>query len=585
MAEEAPRSDTDVTGASDHVTLEIIWGKLNAAADEMAIILARSSMSPVVYEVLDFACGICDANAQLLSQANGITAFTGTFQGHVQTVIGKCGESLSEGDIYLVNDPFTGGTHLSDVGVVKPIFAGGELVAFAIAVSHWTELGGTVLGSLSPAATEIYHEGLRFPALRIHRDNQPLEDMYAVIAANVRMPKETLGDINASVASVNVAEARIQELFKRYGREAVVRTFAHLIGQSEKVSRATIAALPDGVYEAEDWIDGTSFSQERVPIRIAVGIAGEDITFDFTGSSPMQKGPYNCSRGALLSAVKTVFKAMVGPHAPSNEGWFRALHVIVPEGTVFSATYPHAVGWCIEIMEQAQELAWKALAPLAPDRFSVGNYMSISATFVCGNEPTTGNPFVIIEPHIGGWGATDSWDGASALIAPIDGDTYNYSIELLEAKYPVRCRRYALNVEGGVGPGRFRGGYGVVREYEILADDVIFYAGVGHSIERPWGLEGGGQGSVNYVEVHSNGGSWRRARVRETPIGRGDLIRIVTGGGGGHGDPRQRSEQAVADDVVDGYLTAEAARAAYHVAIEADGTIDAEATAALRRGP
>ena len=576
----APAPDAD--GPADPVTLEIIHGKLVAAATEMGLVLARCSMSPVIYEVLDFACGITDANAQLLSQANGITAFTGTFQGHVRAVIRKFGAGVLEGDVYLVNDPFTGGTHLSDVGVVKPVFAGGELIAFAIAVSHWTELGGTVPGSISPEATEIYHEGLRFPALRIYRQGERLEDMFDVIAANVRMPKETLGDANASVASVNIAETRLHELFGKYGRHALLRGFAHLMAKSEKVSRAAVAALPDGVYQADDWIDGTSFTQEQIPVHVEVRIAGDEITFDFTGSSAMQKGPFNCSRGALLSAVKTVFKALVGPQEPSNEGWFRPLQVAVPEGTVFSATYPHAVGWCIEIMQQAQDLAWKALAPLAPGRLSAGNYMSISATFVCGAQPATGNPFVLIEPHVGGWGATDSCDGTSALIAPIDGDTYNYSIELLEAKFPVRCHRYGLNTEGGAGPGRYRGGYGVIREYEVLLDDAIFYAGIGRSVERPWGLNGAGPGSVNYVDVHANGKTWRGARVPPTDIDAGTKLTIVTGGGGGYGYPSERPEEKVLSDVLDGYLDPERALEEYGVIVDAHGRLDVEATAARR---
>ena len=569
--------------ADDPVTLEIIWGKLQAAADEMGLMLARSSMSPVIYEVLDFACGVCDDKAQLVAQTNGITVFTGTFQGHIQTVIGKFGDRIRPGDIYMVNDPYTGGTHLSDVGIIKPIFVDGELLAFGIAVAHWTEIGGSVPGSLSPKATEIFHEGLRFPGLRIYREGERQDDLFDLIAANVRLPKMTLGDLNAEIAAVRIADKRIQEMCGKYGAETIRRSFAHLMAQSERVSRAAIAALPDGVYTAKDLIDGDGFTDEQIPVQIEVHIKGDTIAFDFTGTSAQRPGPLNCTRGALLSAVKTVFKALVDPQALSNEGWFRPIEITVPDGTVFSATYPQAVGWYFEMTGQISELVWMALAPLAPERFSVGSFMSLCATVFYGREPRTGDQFVLIEPHMGGWGASHDQDGTSVLIGTADGDTYNYSVELLEAKFPIRCNRYAMNVEAGTGKGRYRGGFGVVREYQMLAGDAHMYASLGRSIERPWGLAGGGNGSNNYVEVASNGDSWRGARVPATELAEGDRVSIVTGSGGGYGDAYLRPPEDVRDDVLDGLLSAEAARVDYGVIVSQDGKVDAAATEMLRR--
>ena len=566
---------------SHDITLEIIRNKLLAIADEMGVVLARTSMSPVIYEVLDFACGLTDAKAQLLSQTNGITVFTGTFQGHIETVISKFGEAMQPGDIYITNDPFAGGTHLSDVGIIKPVFIEGELTAFAIAVAHWTELGGTVPGSLSPQATEIYHEGLRFTGLRIVRAGERAEDLIDVIAANVRLPKMAMGDLNAEIAAVNIAESRLLEVCEKYGRTAVRESFRYLMSAGEKVARAAIAALPDGVYTAEDYIDGDGFTDVQTKVQIEVRIEGDSITCDFTGTSAKQVGPLNCSRGALVSAVKTAFKALVDPRAPSNEGCFRPLSIVVPDDTVFSATYPSAVGWYFEMTGQATELVWKALAPLAQDRFGVGSYMSLCGVFFYGTTPATGEQFVIVEPHMGGWGASHESDGTSVLIASADGDTYNYSIELFEAKYPIRCHRYALNTEDGTGAGRFRGGFGAVREYEMLADDTMMYGSLGRSIVRPWGLEGGGEGSLNYVEVESEGKRWRGARIPATTMHRGDRVRIVTGGGGGFGDAKVRPAADVAADVADGYVSAETARGDYGVAI-AGGVIDEAATEALR---
>ena len=568
----------------DAVTLEIIRGKLLAASDEMGVVLARASMAPVIYDVLDFACGITDADAQLLSQTNGITVFTGTFQERIVAVKRKFGATIQPGDVFIFNDPFGGGSHIPDISVIKPVFAEGALFGFAIAVAHWTDIGGTVPGSLPPDATEIFHEGLRLPPVRIHEAGTPVPEIMDLIMANLRLPVIARGDLNAQLASINIAERRLHELCRKYGPETVRMSFAYILDSSERVSRAGIAALPDGVFEAEDIIDGDGLTDEPIPIRVAVRIAGDKMTFDFTGSSAQQRGPLNAPRSALLSAVKTVFRALVDPQAPSNEGWFRPLSIVVPDGTVFSAQYPCAVGWYYEITGHASELAWRALCKVAPDRFSAGSYLSLCPTFISGKEPETGEPFAFVEPHHGGWGATEANDGESALIAVTDGDTYNYSVELLEAKYPIRCRRYALNTEDGSGAGRHRGGYGIRKEYEILADEAMFYGGMARTRTRPWGLDGGGLGAVNHLELVLDGKRWHGERVPATPITRGDRVSIMTGGGGGYGDPRTRPPADVAGDVLDGYITAAAAREDYGIVIRPDGGVDERETDALRAG-
>lgn len=568
--------------ARDTVTLEIIRGKLLAVADEMGVVVARTSMSPVIYEVLDFACGIVDDKAQVISQTNGITVFTGTFAGHVQSVMRKFAGRMRPGDIYMTNDPYSGGTHLSDVAVIKPVFVDGEVLAYAITVAHWTDIGGKVAGSLPIDATENLHEGLRFTGLRIYREDERCEDLVDLIAANTRLPKYSLGDLNASLAAARIADTRLQEICAKYGVQRARDAFEHMLTTSERSSRAAVMALPDGVYEAEDVIDVDGTSGGQLPVRVRVRIQDDEITVDFTGSSPQTAGPVNCTRGALLSAIKTAFKALVDPHQPGNEGWFKPINVVVPDGTVFSARHPTPTGWYFEAACHAAELIWKALAPIAPHRYGAGSYLSLCATVVSGTEPETGEPFVLVEPHMGGWGAGRGQDGTSALIGLMDGDTYNYSVELLEAKYPVRCHRYALNTQGGAGAGRHRGGFGTVRDYEILARDGFVYASLGRSIEQPWGFAGGGKGSNNYVEVKSNGGVRRSARLPPTTIKPGEVFSIVTGGGGGYGDPLTRPAADVLADVLDGYISAERARADYGVVIRADHSVDQDATRALR---
>ena len=566
----------------DRVTLEIIRGKLLSAADEMGVVLARTSMSPVIYEVLDFACGIVDAKAQVISQTNGITVFTGTFAGHVGNIIRKFDDTMEPGDIFMVNNPYEGGTHLSDIAIIKPVFVGDEVIAYTIAVAHWTDIGGKVAGSLPIDATEIYQEGMLFTGQRIYKRGELNQDIYDVIMANTRIPKMSLGDLNAEIASVRIAERRILEVCEKYSVEAVKTAFDHILDSSEMLSRRAIRALPDGVYSAEDFIDGDGVDNDPFEVRVEVRIQGDEIVCDFSGSSPQRRGPVNASRSAHLSAVKTAFKALVGPHEPGNEGWFRPLKIVVPDRTVFSAEAPAPVCWHFEAGCHASELIWRALAALAPDRYGAGSGLSLCSTFMCGTNPRTGEPFILVEPNAVGWGGMDGEDGESALIGVSDGDTYNQSVELVEAKYPVRVGQYALNTQAGTGGGRWRGGFGVIRDYEVLADDAFVYGSMGRSLHKPWGMLGGNEGTNNYLEVRSNGRrNWRGARVPSTDVRRGEIFSIVTGSGGGWGHPFHRPPDDVLEDVQDGYITAESAKEEYGVMIR-DGRVDAEATAALR---
>jgi N-methylhydantoinase B len=546
----------------DPVTLEIVHGKLLATVDEMGVVMARTSMSPVIYEVLDFACGICDPRGDLIAQANGLTLFTGTFAAQVRFIIGKYEGRMRPGDVFITNDPFNGGTHCCDMAVIKPLFDKDQVVAYAITVAHWLDVGGAVAGSLPADATEVFQEGLRLPGIRLCVAGELLDDVRDIIAANSRLPKMALGDLNAELAAVNIAAGRIGELCERYGADGLAGAFTEILMAGESEARQALAALPDGEYKAEDWIDGDGQSEDRIPVRVAVRIEGEKLIADFTGSAAARRGPINCTAGALQSAVKSVFKALVGPHAPSNEGWFRLVEIRVPEGTVFSAVSPSPIGWYYEGAAQASELVWKALAPVAPERFSAGSYMSLCATYICG-EDRTGEAFVHIEPQHGGWGATPERDGASGLIAITDGDTYNLSAEILEAKYPLRLVRYAFNTDDGPGAGRFRGGFGLVREYEVLTDNAFTYASLGRSIERPWGADGGQPGSTNYIEITSGGATRRVARIPHAGLKKGDRVAIVTGGGGGWGSPADRDKAAVEADIADGLIERDAAQAVY----------------------
>lgn len=567
----------------DSVTLEIIRGKLIAVADEMGLVLARSSMSPVIYEVLDFACGVCDPDGQLISQTNGITVFTGIFSTQIGTVLRKFKGNINPGDVFLMNNPYEGGTHLCDVCIIRPIFVGGMLIGFGISVAHWSEVGGKTPGSLPPDATDIFQEGIRFPALKLYDKDVRQEHVIDLIISNGRLPKMSMGDLNAQLASVKIADLRVKEIAEKYGTGTLLDGFGHILSASEALSRAAIAAMPKGTFTATDWVDGDGIVNERFPVKVAVTIEEDSITVDFTGSSPQVQGPVNCAEGAMVSAVKTVLKALVEPSAPSNDGWFRPLKVVCPPGTIFTAEAPAAVGWYYEGTGHVSELVWKALAPAMKDRVSAGSSNSLCVSVLAG-AGLDGDPFVLVEPGMVGWGGTADRDGASVVSAITNGDTFNYSIELLEAKFPLRMHRYALNIEGGAGAGKQRGGFGSVRDYEILSPNATLSASFGRSIERPWGLDGGKEGSCNRIEVVQSGKAINGARLPTLHLGIGDRVKFVTGGGGGFGDPKARHASAVASDVGNGYITAEQAREQYTVVVSETGVLDETATAALRRG-
>jgi len=551
--------------ATDAFTREIVRNKLLAIAGEMGIVLARTSMSPIVYEVLDFACGLTDAGGQVIAQDNGLCLFTGTFRPQVESILARHpASSMRPGDLYMTNGAAGGGTHNSDVALVQPIFAEDRVIAFGISVTHWTEIGGKVLGSLSPDSTEVYQEGLQFPQLRLAREGVMDEELIELIRANVRLPVMSIGDLNAGVAAVRLAEQRLGEIVDRYGLAATLTTFAAVLDHGEAIARAALALVPPGVYEAEDTIDGDGIDEAPIPVRVRVTVTPGSFVADFTGSAPQVRGPINCARGALMSACKTVFKGITAPEAPSNEGLFRPLTVIAPEGTVFTAVRPAATGWYFEASAFATELIWRALAAVMPARLSAGSYVSLCASYIGGTTPA-GEYWVQATPQDGGWGAGEDVDGESGLIATTDGDTYNYPAEVIETAFPLTMERNALNVEAGGGAGRRRGGFGTIREYRVVNPSGGFLlASLGRSVHRPWGLAGGQEGTTNAFEVvRANGERLRGGRVTNLPLAADDLVRVVTGNGGGWGDPRQRERELVAADVRDGYVTPAVARDVY----------------------
>jgi N-methylhydantoinase B len=490
---------------------------------------------------------------------------------------------MREGDVFATNVPYTGGTHTCDVCLVKPIVFAGRTLAFAVSVTHWIEIGGAVPGSIPPNATEIYQEGLQFPGVRVYEAGRRNEALHDLIEANIRLPRTGIGDLNAGLAAVSIGERRVLEACERYGSDLVLGAFERVLEHGEQIARAELRKIPNGVYRAEDVIDGDGISDEPLPIVVSVTVGDDWIHADFTGCAPQAAGPVNCSTGALLSACKTVVRAITAPEARSNDGFFQPLSLTVPPGTVFSAEAPAPTGWYYEGAAFANDLFWKALAPVCPRRLGAGSYASLCCSYIVGTEAESGELFVLAEPNVGGWGGSALGDGESALIATTDGDTYNFPVEVVEARFPLLVERYELNVAAG-GPGRHRGGFGVVREYRLHGARAAYgYGSLGGWQRRPWSLAGGREGTNNYLEYVRSGSVARHGRVARVTIEDGDLVRSVTGAGGGYGDPREREPRSVREDVLDGYVSADEARTQYAVALDpATLEVDPDETARLR---
>jgi N-methylhydantoinase B len=549
----------------DPFTLEIIKDSLIAIGDEMFYALQRTSKSTIIYEVLDYATGLLDARGQLITQGNGVAGFLGTLTFAVQFVLTKFGEKdLHPGDIIILNDPYVGGgTHLSDVSLIAPVFWEGQLVAFTANKAHWTEVGGKDPGSWTTDATEVYQEGLQFPPVKIFEAGQPNQAVIEIIEANVRTPDMSIGDMYAGIAALRVGERRMEELFRKYGGDTVLHAVDELLKYGERMARLELQKLPKGTYEAVDYIDDDGIGNGPFEVRVKITITDEEFICDFTGTTDQVPGPINCGRTGLHSAVRAAWKAVTDPGIPANEGVFRPLEIICPPKTIFTAEKPAPTSTYWETMLYAADLVWRALAPVVPHRLTAGHFLSVCGTVVFGLHPEDGSLYLLVEPQAGGWGGGIDKDGENGLVCVGDGETYVIPVEVCETRYGVLVDRYALDIVDG-GAGEYRGGRGLVRDYRITSEWAGVTATFGRHKYTPWGMKGGHNGSRNYVEfIHQDGRREIVGKSARYMLEKGEVASLHTATGGGYGDPSRRPKEKTMQDLMDGYLTPEQAARDY----------------------
>lgn len=559
----------------DPFTLEIVKDSLLATGDEMFVALARTSMSPIIYEVLDYASGLTDAKGNLLTQGNGVTGFIGMLTFMVKETLSKYpGDKLKEGDIIIINDPYQGGgSHLSDVGLVMPIFYEGELIAFSANKAHWTEVGGKDPGSFTNDSVDIFQEGLQFSCLKLYDEGKVNEALVEIIRSNVRFPDLSLGDMWAQVAALRTGDRRLQELCKKHSKETILAAINYLLDHGEKISREELKKLPKGEFYAEDFIDTDGIGNGPFPIKVKVTITDDEFICDFRGSSPQVPGPMNCSFTGLTSAVRAIFLAITNPAQDVNDGVFRPLRIITDPKSIMSAERPVPVSNYFETLLGSLDLVWKAMAPHLPDRLNAGHFLSVCAVTLNGTHHETDEAFLIVEPSVGGWGASNRNDGASGQFCMGDGETYNVPVEVAETRYGVMLDEYSLRQdENGAGAGKYVGGKGVIRSYRAMTDGQTVTVTYGRNKFLPWGIDKGHQGSPNEFYVDKTDGT------TDGPFGvypryklnKNDVVRLMTGTGGGYGNPKERPADQVASDVKNGYFTVDEAREFFFVEVDSN---------------
>ena len=544
----------------DPITKDIIQRSLQAAADEMFAAMRRTAMSAIIYEVLDMGTGITDAAGELVGSGAGIPTFVGMLDKAVKGILSRFPEKeeIQEGDVFMVNDPYSGGvTHLNDIILACPVFAQGEIIAWAANAAHFNDIGGLTPGSMSTSAREILQEGLRLPPLRLFDQGEPIAPVLQIMKANSRMPDFLEGDLWAGIASLRLGQRRVRDLALRYGPDCFLEAQADYLDYGEKVTLAGLANLPQGRTELA--LEG----EDGAVHRIGVEITKESFVVDLRQSPDQDQGPFNLSREGAVIAAQMVLKAVTSPGPVCNGGSFRPLKVLTRPGSIYEPRFPAAMGFYYEVRIRLYDLLLRALAEAMPRRLPAGHFASICGTMLGGIHPETGRPYSIIEPELGGWGGSPQRDGNPAMFSGCHGETYNCPVEVSERRHGLFVDRYELNLAPG-GEGRHRGGPGIILDYRIRSREAWLTASYGHSKIPPWPLQGGREGTPNYIEViRANGNRERYSSVTKLALEENDVVRVVTGKGGGWGDPRERSREGIEADLKNGYLTVETAKQVY----------------------
>ncbi|MFQ5761698.1 MAG: hydantoinase B/oxoprolinase family protein [Candidatus Bathyarchaeia archaeon] len=520
----------------DIATLEIIKNYLISSAEEMGVALRRSSFSPNIKERMDHSCAVFDREGRMVAQAEHIPVHLGAMPASVQQILKDFPvNEMGPGDTYILNDPYRGGTHLPDITLITPVFYRNELIGFTASRAHHADVGGLAPGSMSSQAYEIFQEGLRIPPVRLVTGGVLLKDVYAVILANVRTPKERTGDLSAQIAANSIGAERMEALAERYGLQTLLEAFDRTLNYSEALMRRQISTMPKGTYEAVDYLDDDGFSQEPININTTVTISDDKLTVDFAGTHSQVRGPVNAVEAVTRSAVYYVVRTVTDPSIPANQGLYRPLGVRAPEGTVVNAKFPAAVaGGNVETSQRIVDALYLAFSKAVPDKVPAASSGSMTNIAIGGLDHRTGAPFAYYETIAGGSGAGPNHDGVNAVHTHMT-NTMNTPVEVIEQTYPLTIQAYEIR-RGTGGRGRRTGGNGVRRIYRIECPETAVAILSDRRRFQPWGLHGGEGGKPGRNLLVAPGGEAMdipsKGSIR---VKRGATLVMDTPGGGGYG--------------------------------------------------
>lgn len=568
----------------DPVTVEIIRNGVLSVTEEMKINLMRTAYNMIIYEALDFTVGLFTPEGDTVSIGLGLPMFIRGMSETIKAKIKHFGrDHIKPGDIYITNDAYITGSHLNHITLTKPVFHKDRLVGFTCCMAHWLDIGG----SIGHVTTDIYSEGLQVPILKYQSEGVVNQDLIDIIRMNVRLPDLAVGDLRAQVTAVTTGERRFLELVERYGADTVVDSIDAIMDHSDAEARANAARIPDGTYEAESFMDDDGLNiGTPVPIRVKVIVEDGQMTIDLSDVSRQVGGFYNSGITTGYACAQVAYKCLTTPREyPVNDGSFRSLNVIVPEGSVVSATRPAPMRWWMTFPMTVIDTIFKALADVVPDMIIAGHHADLLVASFHGISPADGRFFIgVLGPLGGGWGAKSTEDGVSVTVCINDGDTHNSPTEHVEAKYPILVEKYELRQDSG-GAGRMRGGLGA--EYVVQAlSPMSLDTTIERSHCKPWGLSGGHDAEGNSVSIRIKG-AWEpdfpNAKLANCRLRKGDAFMLRSGGGGGFGDPKLRDAEKVAFDVREGYVSGDMAESLYGVATDPkSGEVDPARTKLLR---
>ncbi len=544
----------------DRITLEVIGSGLLSIAEEMGEALIKASYSSNIKERQDCSTAVFNLRGEVIAQAEHIPMHLGSLMMIVQEILKRYPVAdLREGDVFIGNDPYTGGsTHLPDITVASPVFHEGEPVGFVANIAHHADGSGR-------ETRTIYDEGLRIPPIRVVEGGRLREDVMELLLLNFRLPRERRGDFRAQFAANRIGAERLRELLARCGRRTCEAAMDELLAYGERKIRAALRSIPDGVYSFEDWMDDDGVGGPPVPVRVGITVAGDDVTLDFTGTGGQVPGDINVVYLALVATVYYALKALLDPTIPANGGFYRAIRVVAPEGSIVNALPPAPVAWRTQTCQRIADVVFGALAPALPGKVIAATNGANSAWVWSGVDPRTGQYYVYLETIGGGSGARATKDGLDGVQVHIT-NTSNLPVECLEMEYPLLVEEYSLVRDSG-GPGRCRGGLGLSRTIRVLGGEATFLGTLDRERFAPWGLFGGGDGGKGALVLNAGADSARAlgSKVAGLRLAAGNAVTIVTPGAGGYGPPGERDRALVARDVREEKISPEVAREVYRL--------------------